>query len=281
MDIKAVEQAVAKVQQSLFKKTRSMYSGIIKSHFKGMGLQYKEHRIYDPGDDTRFIDWGILAKTGETYIRTFEEERNLEITVLLDLSAFMGISYRGVSKFQAACEMVYLLLMLAQKNGDKIHIVLWGNELTELRPAAGKKGLVQLIAKISDLKIYNDESYTLGNLQRELDAKKSFAALKKFFIRKKNIIILSDYWGLKNFEKENCWIPNSYLSMSNVKVYQLTTPLEETEKKPFSFYGQSFRGEHSYFKMYSKGKKELFLSKKIKKISLKDNYIDKFVFSMQ
>ena len=99
MDIKAIERAVAKIQTALFKNSNSFSVGTLKSQFRGSGLQFKEHQVYTHGDDVRFIDWKMMAKTSRPYIKTFEEERNVEIVVVVDLSLSMFVGLRGVSLF--------------------------------------------------------------------------------------------------------------------------------------------------------------------------------------
>ena len=63
MDLKKVNTVVSKLQASIFKNSNSFSIGMLKSHFRGTGLQFKEHQVYNYGDDVRFIDWSILAKT--------------------------------------------------------------------------------------------------------------------------------------------------------------------------------------------------------------------------
>lgn len=88
---------------------------MLKTNIKGTGLQFKEHQVYNFGDDIRFIDWKILAKTSHPYVKTFNEERNVEIVVVIDASTTMMTGYNGVSKLQAAIEICCLLYLLAKK----------------------------------------------------------------------------------------------------------------------------------------------------------------------
>ncbi len=105
MDIHAVRRAVSKIKGGLFKNSNSQAIGMLKSHFKGTGLQFKEHQVYMPGDEVRFIDWKMLAKTAHPYVKTFEEERNVEIVVAIDASPSMLYGHKGISKLQAAIEI--------------------------------------------------------------------------------------------------------------------------------------------------------------------------------
>jgi uncharacterized protein (DUF58 family) len=77
VNIAEVRRVVGRIQASLFKNSNSTSVGVLKSQFRGTGLQFREHQVYEPGDDVRFIDWKILAKMNTPYIKTFEEERNV------------------------------------------------------------------------------------------------------------------------------------------------------------------------------------------------------------
>ena len=100
MNLLEIEKIVSKIQSNLFKNSNSFSVGMLKSHFKGAGLQFKEHQVYNPGDDVRFIDWKLSAKTQNTFVKTFEEERNVEINVVIDVSNSMFVGYKNVSKLR-------------------------------------------------------------------------------------------------------------------------------------------------------------------------------------
>ena len=78
MKLNEVRKTVSQIKANLFKNSNSFSIGMLKSHFKGSGLQFKEHQVYAFGDDIRFIDWKMLAKTSQPFVKTFEEERNVE-----------------------------------------------------------------------------------------------------------------------------------------------------------------------------------------------------------
>ena len=72
------------------KRVTSNYIGPRRSIATGRGLTFKDHRIYSPGDDIRLIDWKVFARTDDLHIKTFEEERNLTVHIIMDSSASMG-----------------------------------------------------------------------------------------------------------------------------------------------------------------------------------------------
>ena len=76
MNLKEIERVVSILHASIFKRANSHTTGMIKSHFRGSGLQFREHQIYVPGDDVRFIDWKLSAKSSNIYLKTFEEDHD-------------------------------------------------------------------------------------------------------------------------------------------------------------------------------------------------------------
>src|SRR5210317_920729 len=108
MNFEEVRKVVGSIKSNIFKNSNAYSIGMLKSHFRGTGLQFKEHQVYTHGDDIRHIDWKLLAKKREPYIKTYEEERNVEIVVVIDTSATMLTGYNGVSKLQAAIEICCL-----------------------------------------------------------------------------------------------------------------------------------------------------------------------------
>ncbi|MEK6626470.1 MAG: DUF58 domain-containing protein, partial [Bdellovibrionota bacterium] len=79
MNLEQVHRVVASIKANLFKRSNSYSIGKLKSNVRGTGLQFKDYQVYCPGDDIRFIDWKLLARTGHAYIKLYEEERNVEV----------------------------------------------------------------------------------------------------------------------------------------------------------------------------------------------------------
>ena len=97
------------------KRVTSNYIGPRKSMALGRGLIFKEHRIYAPGDDIRSIDWRVYARTDDLYVKTYEEERNLTVHIIVDYSASMGFG-KAVSKFDYA-SMLGVGFIVKRHNG--------------------------------------------------------------------------------------------------------------------------------------------------------------------
>jgi len=132
MNIAEVRKVVGRIKTNLFKSANAHSVGMLKTNFKGTGLQFKEHQVYTFGDDIRFIDWKILAKTSNPYVKTFNEERNVEIVVVIDASSTMLMGYKGVSKLQAAIEICCLLYLLAKDTNDFVHALIVADEIVHI-----------------------------------------------------------------------------------------------------------------------------------------------------
>lgn len=278
MDLKAVERAVSRIQVALFKKSNSFSAGILRSNFKGTGLQFKEHQIYCYGDDVRFIDWKMLAKTSHPYIKTFEEERNVEITVVLDVSSTMLTGYRGISKLQAALEITCLLYLLAKQSGDYIRLVLIGDEVHSLPKMSGRKGISSLFLTLDKMGIMTKEGKINVKYQRtkKVNEKEKMGNIFEHLYRHREIIFLSDFNDFIDLETYK-----KIFFRRNVAAFQIVSPLDEASSIPFSFkWGDSMQGG-SWGKVKLDKRRESGLEAyRIKKIKVQENYLDNFIKEM-
>src|SRR5205085_6355177 len=105
------------------KLTSDLFTGEYHSAFKGKGMSYKEVREYNPGDDIRFIDWNVSARFGHPFSKVFEEERELTVMLLIDISAssYFGTMYS--TKRDMITEIAAVLSFSAVNNGDKVGVI--------------------------------------------------------------------------------------------------------------------------------------------------------------
>ncbi|MCB9060401.1 MAG: DUF58 domain-containing protein [Halobacteriovoraceae bacterium] len=279
MDLKRVRRVVGGIKSALFRNSNSFSIGMLKSHFKGSGLQFKEHRVYTHGDDVRFIDWKMLAKTQSPYIKTFEEERNVEIVVLLDATPSMLIGHNGISKLQAAIEITCLLYLIAKETNDFIHTIILTDKMTTLPNKNGDVGIVLLISALEKLNVLDEKGRI--NLSRvdseELDGKLVVNNLLKHLSRRKEVVALSDFQESLALED----LSRVFFS-SNLHCFQIISPIDENKKMPFHFFSRS----NSIGKVtYTDGRRRKDeniqdINKRIKKINVKDRYLEEFVKEM-
>ena len=281
MNITEVRKVVGKIKANLFKKANSQSVGLLKTNFKGTGLQFKEHQVYNFGDDIRFIDWKILAKTSHPYVKTFNEERNIEIVVVIDASATMLTGFNGVSKLQASIEICCLLYLLAKESNDFVHALIITDEIIHVPKKSGEAGIAHFISTLEDKKILNDHGVV--NLEREIgegvDKMQKYLSIMKHLTSKREIVLLSDF---NDFIDSN--VLKKILYRSNVHCFQLISPLDEAKSLPFSLFASSGKSSSGSLGKYDlSGKKDLSneFGKKFRRIRIQEKYLENFIKEMR
>lgn len=124
----------------------SLLSGNYRSVFRGPGLEFSEVREYVEGDDTRLVDWNVSSRMGSVYTKTFREERELALFLLVDLSASINTS-RGGSRIREAASLVFSLMALAgMSNNDRVGACFFTDRIEAwVPPRKGKKHVLSLI----------------------------------------------------------------------------------------------------------------------------------------
>ncbi len=282
MDLKTIERVVGQIERTLFRNSNYYSIGMLRSHFKGMGLQFREHQIYVPGDDVRFIDWKMLARTTHPYIKTFEEERNVEIVVVLDLSPSMLLGYEGKSKLEVAVELTGLLYLLAHKTKDTVKVILFGEEIKTLPNKVGKEGISLLINTLEKMGVLNDKGHVNYSfrLSQKTSENSRLATIKKYLARRKEVVIFSDFIDLIPFVQLKRVIRHS-----NVHCFQLTSPVDLMNSIPYSLFLENSenQGEKSLIKVKAEGEfnqLKKMLGKKFKSLSVEERYLEEFVKEM-
>ncbi|OLY93758.1 Protein of unknown function DUF58 [Cnuella takakiae] len=126
-----------------------LFSGEYHSAFKGKGMSFREVREYYPGDDVRFIDWNVSARFNHPFSKVFEEERELTVMLLVDVSASSLVGTVGGTKKNIATEIAAVLAFAAVNNGDKVGAILYSNKIEKFIPP--KKGKQQALFLIREL----------------------------------------------------------------------------------------------------------------------------------
>ena len=139
----------------MFKGTYKENLGKFKSNFKGNGLQFKDHRSYVYGDDIRDINWSLLAKNGNPYVKEYEEERNVNLNVILDVSPTMLYGLDRVSKLDVCIELICLLFLVVEETNDWISVFFVGGKVENLRKSRGEEGFFNFLMKLKDLGLLN------------------------------------------------------------------------------------------------------------------------------
>jgi len=136
-----IKEILKKVRQLEIKSkqlTSNLFSGEYHSAFKGKGMSFKEVREYAAGDDIRFIDWNVSARFGHPFSKVFEEERELTVMLLVDVSASSIFGTVHASKKELSIEIAAVLTFSAINNGDKVGVIFYSDRIEKYIPA--KKG---------------------------------------------------------------------------------------------------------------------------------------------
>ncbi|MGK0187214.1 MAG: hypothetical protein ACI9R3_003000 [Verrucomicrobiales bacterium] len=131
------------------KAVNDVLAGEYHSVFKGQGMEFDEVREYQPGDEVRSIDWNVTARTGVPHVKRFEEERELTVLFLVDLSASGDFGSKGKLKNEVAAELCALLAFSAIKNNDKVGLIVFTDDVELFVPPA--KGTSHVLRLIRDL----------------------------------------------------------------------------------------------------------------------------------
>lgn len=124
-------------------------AGAYHSVFRGQGLNFEEVREYTPGDDVRSIDWNVTARMDRPFIKRFREERELTILLAVDLSGSGRFGSRQQSKRELAAEFASLLAFSAARNGDRVGLILFTNQVeVHLAPQKGRGNILRLIREV-------------------------------------------------------------------------------------------------------------------------------------
>ncbi|HZI00209.1 MAG TPA: DUF58 domain-containing protein [Flavisolibacter sp.] len=131
------------------KLTTDLFTGEYHSAFKGRGMSFKEVREYAAGDDIRFIDWNVSARFGHPFSKVFEEERELTVMLLIDVSGSSLFGTVNAAKKDIATEIAAVLAFSAINNGDKVGAILYSDKIEKyIPPKKGKQHGLYLVRQI-------------------------------------------------------------------------------------------------------------------------------------
>ena len=126
-----------------------VFSGEYHSVFKGRGMEFAEVREYQFGDDIRNIDWNVTARFGHPFIKIFEEERELTVMLMADLSGSLIFGTVDKTKQRIAAELSAILAFSALKNNDKVGLILFTDKIEKfVPPRKGRKHVLRIIREV-------------------------------------------------------------------------------------------------------------------------------------
>ncbi len=149
MDTKELIKQVRQIEIRTKGLVNQVFSGEYHSVFKGRGMEFSEVREYQIGDDIRNIDWNVTARFGHPFIKIFEEERELTVILMVDLSGSLIFGSVEKTKQQVAAELSAILAFSAMKNNDKVGLILFTDKIEKfVPPRKGRKHVLRIIREV-------------------------------------------------------------------------------------------------------------------------------------
>lgn len=142
-------QRVRKIEIKTRSLSRNIFAGEYHSQFKGRGMSFSEVREYQPGDDVRSIDWNVTARLNKPYIKVFEEERELTVMLLVDVSGSRNFGTVSQMKRDMMAEVAATLAFSTIENNDKVGVIFFSDKIEKYIPA--KKGKTHVLHIIREL----------------------------------------------------------------------------------------------------------------------------------
>jgi uncharacterized protein (DUF58 family) len=166
------------------KLSNHLFTGEYHTAFKGRGMSFKEVREYEAGDDPRFIDWNVSARMGHTFSKIFEEERELSVYLLIDISASSLFGTFRQSKKDLMTEMCAVLAFSAISNNDKVGLIFFSDHVEKFIPA--KKGRDHVLYMVREMLTFKSRS-------SQTDVLKALQFLNATTRHKSIVFVLSDF----------------------------------------------------------------------------------------
>ena len=153
METKELLKKVRKIEIKTRRLSNHIFSGEYHSHFKGRGMTFSEVRKYQYGDDIRDIDWNVTAKLNEPHIKIFEEERELTMMLLVDVSKSESFGTRIQQKRDLITELCAVLAFSAIQNNDKVGVLFFTDQIELfIPPKKGKSHILRIIRELIEFK---------------------------------------------------------------------------------------------------------------------------------
>lgn len=209
MDTSEILGKVRKIEIKTRGLSQNIFAGQYHSAFKGRGMEFAEVREYQFGDDVRDIDWNVTARLHRPYVKVFEEERELTVMLLVDVSGSLDFGTASQTKRDMATEISATLAFSAMQNNDKIGVIFFSDRIEKyIPPKKGRKHILYIIREMLDF----------HPVSHKTDIAAATAYLTRVMKRRCTSFIISDFYDDKDFEKE-MEIANRKHDMVAIQVY--------------------------------------------------------------
>ena len=192
MDTQEILKKVRKVEIKTRRLSANIFAGQYHSAFKGRGMAFSEVREYQFGDDVRDIDWNVTARFHRPYVKVFEEERELTVMLMVDVSGSLDFGTEVQTKRDMVTEIAATLAFSAIQNNDKIGVIFFSDKIEKyIPPKKGRKHILYIIREMLDFK---PES-------RKTDIRQALEFLSGVSKRRCTAFLLSDFYVRQDFSQ--------------------------------------------------------------------------------
>ena len=214
MDTKELLKKVRKIEIKSRRLSDNLFGGEYLSTFKGRGMTFSEVRKYEFGDDIRSIDWNVTARYNSPFIKIFEEERELTVMLLVDVSGSELFATKNKLKKEIITEIAATLAFSALKNNDKVGAILFSDKVELfVPPNKGKSHILRIIRELIE--------FTPNSIKTNIDSSLRF--LLNVIQKKAIVFMLSDFID-ENYDK-SLKLASKKFDLTGIRVYDI----KETE----------------------------------------------------
>ena len=257
MDTKEILKKVRKIEIKTRRLSDHIFSGEYHTSFKGRGMTFSEVRQYQYGDDVRAIDWNVTARYNEPFVKVFEEERELTMMLMVDISGSESFGTKNQLKRDMVTEIAATLAFSATQNNDKIGLLLFSDQIELfIPPKKGKSHVLRIIRELIEFESKSkktDLSQALKFLSGVLKKKAIVFLISDFMVKdyEHTLKIASkrhDVTGIRVFDQREESIPNiGIVSMMDAETGE-TLLVDTTSNKVRMDYEKYYRENVDYFK---------------------------------
>lgn len=277
MDAKAILEKIKLLEIKTKNLSKQVFSGEYHSAFKGRGMTFSEVREYQSGDEIRTIDWNVTARFNEPYVKVFEEEREINVLILVDVSSSLDYGIHEKSKIDLALELTAVLSFSAVANHDKVGSIFCSDKVEKyIPPQKGRRHALILLRELSEQKRLPQKTNLVEGLKfiRNTEKKRSV------------IFVISDYLDENNYLEALAHTRKKH-DVVALKIYDEVehtfpdlgiVPLQDVETGEWQWYNTSSAEFKNQMENEFRKNKEEFAKKLLKRgidsiqISTQDDY---------
>ena len=206
---------IRRIEITTRKLVDESFAGEYESVFKGRGMEFDEVRQYHPGDDVRSIDWNVTARTGEPHVKSYIEERELTVMLVVDVSGSGDFGTRNRFKRELAVELAAVMSFAATTNNDKVGLLLFTDRVESLVPP--RKGRSHVLRMVRDLLLFQPDG-------TGTDITLALNTVHRMLKRRSIVFLVSDFLADPESYRQAMLVANR---RHDVVAFDLSDPMEQ------------------------------------------------------